>query len=52
MLEIGNAKDRDLGEWQQLFKQADERFIFMGLKMPPGSNLSIIEASWDIPNEL
>lgn len=26
MLEIGNAKERDLEEWQALFAQADLRF--------------------------
>jgi hypothetical protein len=48
MMEIGNAKERDLEEWQHLLEQADRRFIFTGLKMPPGSNLAILEASWDM----
>jgi hypothetical protein len=48
MMEIGNAKERDLEEWQQLLKQADMRFIFKGVKMPPGSNLAVIEARWDM----
>jgi hypothetical protein len=48
MMEIGNAKERDLDEWKQLFEQADERFVFKGPKMPPGSRLAILEATWDI----
>jgi hypothetical protein len=48
MMEIGNAKERDLDEWKQLFEQADRRFIFQGLRMPPGSRLAILEATWDI----
>jgi hypothetical protein len=48
MMEIGNAKERDLDEWKQLFEQADERFVFKSPKMPPGSRLAILEATWDI----
>jgi len=47
MLEIGNAKERDLSEWESLFQNADERFIFKGAKQPLGSSLAIIEAGWE-----
>ncbi|CAO2648170.1 Nn.00g090920.m01.CDS01 [Neocucurbitaria sp. VM-36] len=47
MLEIGNAKERDLGEWMTLFGQADARFVFKDMKQPPGSKLAIIEALWE-----
>lgn len=47
MLEIGNAKERDLGEWKSLFAQADSRFSFQGVKQPEGSRLAIVEAVWD-----
>lgn len=47
MLEIGNAKERDLGEWQALFGQADEKFVFKGMKQPEGSRLAIVEAVWE-----
>jgi trans-aconitate methyltransferase len=47
MLEIGNAKERDLGEWQALFAQADSKFVFKGLKQPEGSRLAILETVWD-----
>ncbi|KAF5137706.1 O-methyltransferase gsfB [Metarhizium anisopliae] len=30
MLEILNSKERDLDEWKQLFRQADERYVFRG----------------------
>ncbi|KAI1138547.1 putative O-methyltransferase [Hypoxylon sp. FL0543] len=47
MLEIGNAKERNLSEWQSLFKQADPRFIFKSMHQPPGSSLSLLEAVWE-----
>jgi hypothetical protein len=47
MLEIGNAKERDLEEWKALFAQADPRFTFKGLKQPEGSRLAILETVWD-----
>lgn len=46
MLEIGNAKERDLDEWKALFEQADQRFEFKGMQQPPGSSLAILEATW------
>ncbi|KAL7622165.1 hypothetical protein AAE478_007668 [Parahypoxylon ruwenzoriense] len=47
MLEIGNAKERDLSEWKSLFGQADPRFVFKGMEQPPGSSLAILEATWE-----
>jgi hypothetical protein len=47
MLEIGNAKERDLDEWTNLFEEADSRFIFQGIKQPLDSRLAIIEATWE-----
>ncbi|KAH8696533.1 putative O-methyltransferase [Talaromyces proteolyticus] len=46
MLEIGNAKERDLGEWESLFEQAHPKFVFKGMRQPPGSRLAILEATW------
>jgi hypothetical protein len=43
---FSNGKERDAQEWRQLFKKADNRFVFEGVRMPPGSMLAIIEASW------
>ncbi|KAL6704153.1 hypothetical protein ACN47E_008713 [Coniothyrium glycines] len=48
MLEIGNAKERDLKEWQALFAQADSRFVFNGVTQPEGSRLAILEAVWRV----
>ncbi|XXH04097.1 hypothetical protein Hte_010508 [Hypoxylon texense] len=47
MIEIGNAKERDLDEWKALFEQADQRFTFKGMQQPPGSSLAILEATWE-----
>lgn len=46
MLEIGNAKERDVEDWKTLFSQADERFAFTGVTTPSGSSLAIIELTW------
>ncbi|KAF7536866.1 hypothetical protein G7054_g4162 [Neopestalotiopsis clavispora] len=47
MLEIGNAKERDLDEWKSLFQQADPKFVLKGVQQPPGSSLSILEFVWE-----
>lgn len=47
MLEICNARERDLDEWKSLFVQADARFKFKGVTQPEGSTLALIEASWE-----
>ncbi|RYC54100.1 hypothetical protein CHU98_g12107 [Xylaria longipes] len=46
MLEIGNAKERNIDEWKDLIEQADRRFILKGRVQPPGSNLTILEVEW------
>ncbi|ROW15360.1 hypothetical protein VPNG_02376 [Cytospora leucostoma] len=46
MLELQNAGDREIAEWVELFRQADERFVFKGAWQPEGSNLWILEAEW------
>ncbi|KAL9123433.1 MAG: hypothetical protein Q9187_000003 [Circinaria calcarea] len=47
MLELQNAKEREEGDWAQLFRDADPRFRFVGVKQPPFSKLGIIEAAWE-----
>lgn len=47
MLEIGNARERNLDEWISLLGQADPRFIFKGKRQPPGSRLAILETTWE-----
>ncbi|KAH3999594.1 hypothetical protein HBH98_085830 [Parastagonospora nodorum] len=39
-----NAKERDFEEWDALFAMADSRFKFLGVRTPPGSKASFIEA--------
>ncbi|KAI1302030.1 putative O-methyltransferase [Xylaria venustula] len=46
MLEIGNAKERNMDEWKVLFQQTDRRFVLKGTVQPPGSNLTILELEW------
>ena len=47
MLEIYNAKERELDEWKTLFEQADKRFKFKGMTQPSGSRLALLETIWD-----
>ncbi|KAI9729773.1 MAG: hypothetical protein M1818_008387 [Claussenomyces sp. TS43310] len=47
MKEIQNAKERDFDDWTELFEKADSRFRFRNIIQPPGSILSMIDASWD-----
>lgn len=47
MLQIADAKERDLAEWKTLFGEADGRFVFKGATHPEGSKLSIMEVMWE-----
>lgn len=42
-----NAKERGRDDWAGLFREADERFRFLGVRDPPGSQMSFIEACWE-----
>lgn len=46
MFGIFNSKERATDDWKALFSAADPRFKFLGVRQPPDSNLSIIEAVW------
>ncbi|KAL2349851.1 O-methyltransferase [Cryomyces antarcticus] len=46
MLELLNARERDVHDWDDLFRQADPRFKFLGVKRPEGSRMYTIEALW------
>ena len=46
MLQLLNSNQRDAEEWQDLFRKADERFEFVGIRKPAGAALSLIEAYW------
>ncbi|KAI9646018.1 hypothetical protein NHQ30_005456 [Ciborinia camelliae] len=47
MLELQNARERELNDWAKLFEEADPRFRFKGGKQPAGANLWILEAVWE-----
>jgi hypothetical protein len=46
MLELLNSKEREADDWAALFKNADLRFDFVGVKTLPESKLSFIEVRW------
>lgn len=52
MLELQNSKEREASDWAALFERADPRFEFVGVRAPPKSLLSIIEAKWKGGNPL
>ncbi|KAK6224822.1 o-methyltransferase [Colletotrichum tabaci] len=47
MLAVLNAQERNEDEYRELFKAADERYVFKGVMRPRGCRMSIIEAVWD-----
>lgn len=46
MLGIHNAKEREKDDWIELFKEADPRFKFAGIKQLEFSRMGIVEAAW------
>ena len=48
MLELQNSKEREPDDWASLFERADTHFKLVGIKMPPGSKLSFVEAKWEV----
>lgn len=47
MLTLLNAKERTGGEFKELFKAADPRFRFEGVKREEGCRMSVVEAVWE-----
>ncbi|KAG8408832.1 Alpha-1,3-mannosyltransferase cmt1 [Metarhizium acridum] len=47
MLTLLNAQERAEQEFRDLFKAADERFVFKGVTRTPGCRMSVIEAVWE-----
>jgi len=48
MLALSNARERDVDDWMDLFRKADNRFVFLGIKtLENCANVAIIEAIWD-----
>ncbi|KAI1084347.1 S-adenosyl-L-methionine-dependent methyltransferase [Whalleya microplaca] len=46
MKQLLNAKEREMGEWPELFRKADPRFQYLGARRPEGGTSWIIEATW------
>ena len=42
-----NSKEREMGDWIQLFARADPRFKFVDAKVPPGSSLAVVHFRWE-----
>lgn len=42
-----NASEREVDDWVELFRRADERFKFLKAWKPPKSRMGLIEAEWD-----
>ncbi|KAK4443168.1 O-methyltransferase-domain-containing protein [Podospora aff. communis PSN243] len=47
MWRLFNAKERDIDDWRSLVAMADERFKITKILRPEGSQLSIIEVTWE-----
>ncbi|KUI63993.1 Sterigmatocystin 8-O-methyltransferase [Cytospora mali] len=47
MLTLLNAQERTEAEFRELFRLADECFVFKGVTRPNGCRMSIIEAVWE-----
>ena len=47
MKEMFNAKERDINDWTRLLGDADPRFRFQQVIQPPGSQLQLLEVSWE-----
>lgn len=46
MKEMQNSRERELGDWKELFSAADPRFKFQAATQPAGSNLWIMVVEW------
>ncbi|KAI9727461.1 MAG: hypothetical protein M1828_006403 [Chrysothrix sp. TS-e1954] len=46
MMSVFNSRERETGDWEQLFKSADSRFGDVKCWMPENSQLGLIEATW------
>jgi len=42
-----NAREREVDGWAELFREADERFKFLGAWKPEKSRMWFIEAEWN-----
>jgi hypothetical protein len=46
MKAFNNARERDAHTWISLFIEADPRFRFLGITIPPEARMAIIQAEW------
>lgn len=46
MKAFNNARERDAATWASLFAEADPRFKFLGISIPPRARMAIIQAEW------
>ena len=46
VLQLLNAHQREMQEWPELFRRADSRYHYLGVKKPEGAIRWIIEAEW------
>lgn len=46
MKAFNNARERDAETWAGLFAAADSRFQFLGITLPEGARMAIIQAEW------
>ena len=47
MLTLQNARERELDDWEEMFRQADPRFKWVGAKVKEGDSSAVIEIIWD-----
>lgn len=47
MFTLFNAREREMKDWQMLFKQADNRFGNVKIWTPEGATLAIMEVVWE-----
>ncbi|KAI1821854.1 putative hydroxyindole O-methyltransferase [Xylaria intraflava] len=46
MKAFNNARERDAETWAMLFTMADRRYEFLGITVPQGARMAIIQAQW------
>lgn len=46
MMSLFNSREREKGDWERLFAEADERFGNVTVWTPEGSQLGLVEATW------
>ncbi|RYP77927.1 hypothetical protein DL769_003300 [Monosporascus sp. CRB-8-3] len=51
MKAFNNARERDAETWASLFTTADERFKFLGITVPRGARMAVIQSEWSGENQ-